>query len=139
MKYLVRRNNSAKYGYELVQLRDDGVEVTTELKSKTTDNYLVLPFEVMGRKMLSIKAIEAGMQDDVYEVTQRTSVRATETKTPKAQETTLQLAQKYLTPEELELYTKLCIKIQNGSMIEKARKAVEAAQAEYNRLLGLSE
>lgn len=67
-KYIIRANSNSKYGYDFVEVHDDGSETVTELRSKTTDGYLRFPSNPLGQIMIAIKKLEAHNGD--YELEQ---------------------------------------------------------------------
>lgn len=63
--YSLRRNDASKYGWDFVEHHDDGSEKVTELRSKTTDNYLRFPQNDYGQKMICMKKLEGC---EIYEL-----------------------------------------------------------------------
>ena len=133
-RYVIRANGASKYGYDFVEIRDDGSEVVTELRSKTTDGYLRFPSNPLGQIMIAIKKLEA--HDGDYELKQYeghhrggTSNGGTSTK----HEDLLNALALCLDKEERETFTTLCEKAKTRFEIfkkkEALRKQIEAAQA----------
>lgn len=132
MKVFVRRNNVAKFGYELV-IDDKVVDIT----SKTTDGYFRVPVleTTHNIKMLKISTIESNLNENgEYEVLPR-EARAprTVTNSQSAPRKTSNFYE-YLTDEEKEIYKELEAKAMKRMMIVKAKAEYEKAQAEYERL-----
>ena len=69
MKTTIRRNASTKFGYEWVEIHEDGTENVIALTKKTTDNYLHLPENSFNRKLIGIAFLDK--QSDEWEVTTR--------------------------------------------------------------------
>ena len=56
--YILRANANSKYGWDFVEKHDDGTEIVTEIRSKTTDGYIRFPKNDYGQTMIALKKLE---------------------------------------------------------------------------------
>ena len=114
MKYFIQKNINTKFGYELVEVGDDGNENTIALNRKTTDNCLYLPENCKNdtnRALISIKMLDKTVTDR-YELVQK------EYKAPRILGNNKKPLEDYLSDEDKATYL---------ALIEKAKKAREEA------------
>lgn len=136
MKVFVRKNNVAKFGYELVV---DGNVIA--ITSKTTDGYFRVPAleSTHNIKMLKISTIESNLDENgEFEVLPREQ-RTPRTITTGPKTTISKSDREYLNDDDKVLYDQLMAKIEKAKAIAKAKAIYEAAQREYQELLKAGE
>lgn len=135
MKKIIRKNEEKKFGWEWVEIDENGNENIIDLNKKTTDNYLYLPENEFNRRLIGMNFLEK--QGDEWEVTMRNS-------TPKISnnQTTIKKGlEEYLDDDDKALYLALVEKaIQNrdkmkNDPVAKAKAKYEAALKAYEALL----
>lgn len=132
--YYLQASTEAKYGWLFVE-DNDGILVTTELRSKTTDNYLRFPQNDYGQKMICMKKL-IGL--DRYDL-EPYSGRHSSGNGPKEPKTDLLEALALcLNEEERSTFLALCEKAKARFKIFKQREAlkkqIELAQAKLAEL-----
>ena len=140
MKVLVRRNSNTNTGYELVTINDAGKEVAVSI-DKTYPNEpftLVLPANEANRKYFNSKKVDAAGGE--IELTYKES----KTIGPRTESTPRKGLEEYLEGKDKEMYLALVEKAKKAreeankkapmSDLEKARRAVERAQAKLAEL-----
>lgn len=132
---IIRKSATARFGYEWVEIHDDGTETIVALNKKTTDNYLYLPENnPFNRRLIGMNFL--AKQGDEWEVTVRE-------KSPRtvASSTSRKGLEEYLDNDDRALYLALVEKAlankerAKNDPIAKARKALEKAQREYEALV----
>lgn len=142
MTYYIVSNPQSKHGYDLQYVNDKGIVVkTVELRRKTTDNFLWLPEDCVAetnRKCISMAMI-AKSGETHFEVE------------PKEYREPRQLGSNnggkklfdYLSDDDKILYLELVDRARKAreaanrplTPVEKAKRAMERAQATYEKLL----
>lgn len=116
-KFVVRRSEVAKFGYEYVVIDHDGSETITLLEKKTPDECLYLPENVMNRKFISLSKLEKN--NGYIELASKVGL------------------EEYLDEKDRELYLSLIEKaMKNKKLKEEEAKnltPVEKAQLEYQK------
>lgn len=138
MRTLVRRNEKAVAGYEMVIVHDDGTEEVKEVKVAWDNKSLELPTNPANRKWLFFSKLKN--QDEV-----ELQYRETRTLTPRAESAPRKGLEEYLEGEEKEMYLKLVEKARKAreeankpkpmTELEKKLRAYEKAKAQYEALL----
>lgn len=128
MKYSVRKNSAAKYGYDFVITHDDGHEEIKPITSKTTDGYLKLPDNPMW-KMARISLLEETEGDLV--LTEKRPTRQTNG-TTKPNGRWLE----YVTKDDLKLLEEIKARAEKAMAIAIAKQALADAKAYYEKLMG---
>lgn len=149
MKYYIQQSETAKHGFELVKIDENGNEIIEKLDRKTADDYLYLPDDVVkatNRRLIGINAIKKAN-------VQRYELTAKEYKEPRVlgQRTENGSTKKlidYLTDEEkatIENLMKLAKERRDAekskamSPLEKARREYERKKAIYEKLMSEAE
>lgn len=150
MKYYIQPNATAKHGYELVKIDDNGNEVVMALDKKTTDNYLYMPDEVINatnRRLVGINGIKKANVER-YELTPK------EYKEPRvlgshSNGEPRKKLDEYLTQEEKDILTELLARAKARreeatkkvplTPLEKARREYERKKATYEKLMAEAE
>lgn len=136
MRYFITPYQASKTGYALIiddgQNRDIMPLDKSFYEKKSDKTWINLPEKVhhiaklVNKGLLGDEEVELGTFGRTRSATPKAA-------TPKAG--LADLAEKYLSPDELELWKKLNAKIEKGSAIEKARLVKEQAEAAYQKLL----
>lgn len=136
IKTIIRKTTTARFGYEWVEIHDDGTETIFALNKKTTDNYLYLPENnPFNRRLIGMNFL--AKQGDEWEVT----VREKKTNTNPTAAPSRKGLEEYLDGDDKILYLALVEKAltnkerQKNDPIEKARRALEKAQREFDALM----
>lgn len=79
--YKIVANSSAKYGFDLITIDETNNETRKELTSKTTDGYLRMAIPEYNIKMVSLKEINANLNENGEYVLQPKVARKTAAKT----------------------------------------------------------
>ena len=107
-----------------------------ELKRKTTDGYLHIP-EVLhneiGKKLIRMALIENEEKIEI-EIGKK-YFQSSKNENPKKSNNIFDNGQKYLSPEEFEVFQKLMKKIERGQEIEIAKRKFEEAKNAYEKML----
>lgn len=138
MRTLVRRNEKAVAGYEMVIVHDDGTEEVKEVKVAWDNKSLELPTNPANRKWLFFSKLKN--QDEV-----ELQYRETRTLAPRAESAPRKGLEEYLEGEDKEMYLKLVEKARKAreeankpkpmTELEKKLRAYEKAKAQYEALL----
>lgn len=131
-KTIIRRTPSAKFGYEWVEISENGEKVFA-LNKKTTDDYLHLPENSFNRRLIGLNFL--AKQGDEWEVTYRDAAPRTTSTTS----TPRKGLEEYLEGEDRETYLKLVEKAKANRDAQKAKPMTKAEMmaklAEYEALL----
>lgn len=149
MKYFIQLNATAKHGYELVKVDENGKEIIVALDKKTADDYLYLPDDVVkatNRRLIGINGIKKSGATR-YELTMK-EYHEPRVLGPRTESGSTKKLIDYLTDEEKATIEKLMAvakerreaeKSKAMSPIEKARKEYERKKAAYEKLLAEAE
>lgn len=116
---IIRRNPSAKFGYEWVQITD-GQETVIALNKKTTDDYLYLPENPFNRRLIGLNFL--AKQPDEWEVTYRDAAPRTTTGTSAPRKG----LEEYLEGEDRETYLRLVEKAKANRDAQKQKPKTKA-------------
>lgn len=132
--YYLQAFTEAKYGWLFVE-DNDGILVTTELRSKTTDNYLRFPQNDYGQKMICMKKLIGLDRYDLEPYSGRHD-NSNGSKEPKTD--LLEALALCLNEEERATFLGLCEKAKARFKIfkqkEALKKQIELAQAKLAEL-----
>ena len=135
-KYIIRKNSDSKYGYDFVEVHEDGSEVVTELRSKTTDGYLRFPSNPLGQIMIAIKKLEA--HDGDYELEQyngRHRGGTSNSGSSSKHEDLLNALALCLDAEERDMFLELCAKAKSRFEVFKKKEMLKKQIAEMQAKL----
>ena len=134
---IIRKSATARFGWEWVEISEDGTEVVKALNKKTTDDYLHLPENPFNRRLIGLNFL--AKQGDEWVVTYRDAAPRTTSGTTSS--TPHKGLEEYLEGEDRELYLALVEKAKKNrdavknDPIAKAKAKYEAAQKYYESLL----
>lgn len=138
MRTLVRKNEMAVAGYEMVIVHDNGTEEVKEVKVAWDNKSLELPENPANRKWLFFSKIG---NKEVIEL----EYRPTRVLGPRGETSTKKPLEEYLEGEDKEMYLKLVEKARKAreeankpkpmTELEKKLRAYEKAKAQYEALL----
>ena len=130
MKYSIRKNSTAKHGYDFVITHDDGHEEIKAITAKTSDGYLKLPENPMW-KMARISLLEQTEGD--LELTEKRPLRTTTTTDgqPKSNGKWLN----YVSEEDKKLLTEIKDRAMKAMQIAIAKEAVKKAKEQLAELM----
>lgn len=133
---IIRKSTTARFGWEWVEISEDGTEVVKALNKKTTDDYLHLPENPFNRRLIGLNFL--AKQGDEWVVTYRDA--APRTTSGATSSTPHKGLEEYLEGEDRELYLALVEKAKKNrdavknDPIAKAKAKYEAALKAYEAL-----
>lgn len=125
-KTIIRKSTTARFGYEWVEITENGENVIA-LNKKTTDDYLHLPENPFNRRLIGIKFLDK--QGDEWEVTYRDAKPRTTSTTPKTT-TPKNDIREFMTDDEKAIYDDLMKKVENRMKRAAIIAQIEALQKE---------
>lgn len=138
MRTLVRRNEMAITGYEMVIVHDDGTEEIKSVTFSIENIELKLPENPANRKWLKLSKM--GDKNEI-----ELEYKETRTLAPRAESAPRKGLEEYLEGEDKEMYLKLVEKARKAreeankpkpmTELEKKLRAYEKAKAQYEALL----
>ncbi len=128
MKYSIRKNSSAKYGYDFVVTHDDGHEEIKAITRKHPDGYLILPENPMW-KMARISLLE--MTEGDLELTEKRPPRGPSEGTASPNGKWLD----YVSEADKELLAQIKERAMKKMKVAMAQDALAKAKAYYEELL----
>lgn len=136
MKEIIRKQDTARYGYVHVIVSDDGKESVRMWLKRTPDNYLFFNGSHVGRKCVSIDLLDSKLPNngDEMEVTlENLSKKGTGTSTTKAATVKVPL-ENYLDEEDRKLFLELIAKANRNKAIAEKKAEIERLMKELETL-----
>lgn len=99
----IRKNENSKFGFDWIEIDENGNENVIELSKKTTDNYLYLPENEFNRRLIGINFLENHIDENGEWIVVERSVKS-DNKSVKSEKKGLE---EYLEGDERELFVSL--------------------------------
>lgn len=130
MNYYIRKNEQSKFGYDFVELNDTGLETVTELRTKTTDDFLKCPKNQLDRVYIGLgKLSKHDFSTGDFQLdtpTKKAGFSTDSGSSQKTPSTPTKGLEEYLNDEDKALYLALVSKAQLAQKTETLRKQIEA-------------